>query len=587
MKRKSLNDEGDLNNGDSPSRKRSRSHNPSAAEINSRDDIQEFTPTKPRSARPKAKDAPQYAISDEDAEDAGGHDYNAEPQEKEPTNTAVHEAVTPTKRGRGRPKGSKNTPKKDGETPKSKKLLGKKLFATPVKSIGSFKDTDSPSSSFTNGADRSARRKVNRNLIERTMNGEVSEDEEDEDIERHIYGSDKEDELDVDAILGAEVAPDLNSEPTTPSKRGRGRPKGSKNRKLSPVPTGNLPPHELYFAQNRNVAMKTSNNTLSSLSLLDHEEYFTLLRAYQDPHTNDLAVLQKIHSNSFPQWEFELSQSFNICIYGWGSKRALLTSFAHYIHTSSPNQKTIIVNGYNASTSIREVFSTIFSALPNPPKKSGTQPAEMLDKLLTCLSATDLIITLIIHSLDAPPLRRASTQALLARLAAHPQLRLVASVDHPQFPLLWDSSHRTSFNFVFHDCTTFAPYSAEIDVVDTVNGLLGRSGRRVGGKEGVGFVLRSLPANARSLFRLLVTEQLMAMDDGIGGGEEEDGEEEEEEEEGGGRMNGNGGWRRMEVGVEYRMLYQKAVEDFICGDEVAFRQLLKEYVFSFSLPFLL
>jgi origin recognition complex subunit 2 len=30
--------------------------------------------------------------------------------------------------------------------------------------------------------------------------------------------------------------------------------------------------------------------------------------------------------------------------------------------------------------------------------------------------------------------------------------------------------------------------------------------------------------------------------------------------------------------VEYRLLYQKAVEDFICGDEVAFRTLLKEYV---------
>jgi origin recognition complex subunit 2 len=31
-----------------------------------------------------------------------------------------------------------------------------------------------------------------------------------------------------------------------------------------------------------------------------------------------------------------------------------------------------------------------------------------------------------------------------------------------------------------------------------------------------------------------------------------------------------------EVAVEYRMLYNKAVEEFICSSEMAFRTLLKE-----------
>lgn len=110
--------------------------------------------------------------------------------------------------------------------------------------------------------------------------------------------------------------------------------------------------------------------------------------------------------------------------------------------------------------------------------------------------------------------------------------------------------------------------------MEGVHQLLGRSGRRVGGKEGVGFVLRSLPVNARSLFRILVVEMLVVMDEEGGGGEEEDGEEE------GGRGRGRSG----EVGVEYRMLYQKAVEDFVCGDEVAFRSLLKEYVLLLLSP---
>ncbi len=72
------------------------------------------------------------------------------------------------------------------------------------------------------------------------------------------------------------------------------------------------------------------------------------------------------------------------------------------------------------------------------------------------------------------------------------------------------------------------------------------------GKEGVGFVLRSLPENARNLYRVLIAELLAAMDEDGGGG---------------------GG----EGGMEYKVLYQKVVEEFICSNEMGFRQLLKEF----------
>jgi origin recognition complex subunit 2 len=147
----------------------------------------------------------------------------------------------------------------------------------------------------------------------------------------------------------------------------------------------------------------------------------------------------------------------------------------------------------------------------------------------------------------------------------------VASADHPNFPLLWDSSLRSTYNFLFHDCTTFQPYTAETDVVDEVHELLGRSGRRVGGKEGVSFVLKSLPENAKNLFRVLVGEQLVAMDDSSGalfnnGNDDDDNDNEPR----------RGNLRNSEPGVEYRVLYQKAVEEFICSNEMNFRTLLKE-----------
>ena len=108
----------------------------------------------------------------------------------------------------------------------------------------------------------------------------------------------------------------------------------------------------------------------------------------------------------------------------------------------------------------------------------------MIENLLALLEEDNSRhITVILHSIDRAPLRRPVTQTILSRLSSHPQIHLVASADHPSFPLLWDSSLRSTFNFLFHDCTTFQPYVSEIDVVDEVHELLGRSGRRVGGEE--------------------------------------------------------------------------------------------------------
>lgn len=449
----------------------------------------------------------------------------------------------------------------NGTTP-SRALNGKKLFSTPVKVNGTSETNETPR--LARNADQSARRKSTKALIERTVFGNTSDnDEEEEDIVQHIYESD-EDEI--------EVADEANV-PDTPSKRGRR--KGSKARKRSPTPPPqNLPPHEKYFFQNRGGRAKTSDNNLSSLALLDHEEYFTLARNFKDPQADNLEALQVLHAKSFSQWQFELSQDFNICIYGWGSKRSLLMRFADYMYKSQAdtNRKIVVVNGYVHNLTIRDVLNTIAATVSAPGLKMGSQPAEMLENLVALLEEDKTQeITVIIHSIDRQPLRRPTTQAILSRLSAHPQIHLVASADHPSFPLLWDSSLRSTYNFLFHDCTTFQPFVAEIDIVDEVHELLGRSGRRVGGKEGVSFVLKSLPENAKNLFRVLIGEQLVAMEGNYG---DTNGLDDDDDNDDNVRRNGNS--RKTEAGVEYRVLYQKAQEEFICSNEMNFRTLLKE-----------
>ncbi|KAI1824168.1 origin recognition complex subunit 2-domain-containing protein [Xylaria intraflava] len=475
--------------------------------------------------------------------------------------TRVDPAAEETPKKRRKPLAT-TTPNANSEvsTPRRRKNEGINVAAR----------TPSRSKSLVNGEtprrlrnDRSARKKSARALIEKVVTGVSSDEEADEDIAREIYESSQDDDTEDEEPAGVdgsgERAEETQDEVATPSRKPRGRPKASKAaraRKKSPTPPRDLPPHELYFAQNRPGAAKTSNNTLASLKLLTHEEYFSLLRDYHDPHEEDIKFLDSIHVQSFPQWAFELSQGFSLCLYGYGSKRALLHKFAKHVYDATSdhdNNRIVIINGYVRAnmSSLRDILSVIAGAIDPKHKLAAGGPSVMMENLKGLLSSREITITVILNSIDAVPLRRPGFQSILAQLAAHPQIQFMCSADTPDFTLLWDSSLRSSFSFVFHDCTTFAPYTAELEVVDDVHELLGRKARRVGGKEGVAFVLRSLTENARNLYRLLVGEVLVAMDDDADSGEN--------------------------PGVEYRMIYNKAVEEFICSSEMAFRTLLKEF----------
>ncbi|PNP39377.1 hypothetical protein TGAMA5MH_08796 [Trichoderma gamsii] len=458
-------------------------------------------------------------------------------------------ATTPTPRRRGRPPKSKS----NNSTPNAKSNVVP-VFSTPTKAVGF--------NALTPGraADRSARRKSARALIDRVV-GDGGSDDDDQlgaDITRQIYeSSDAEDEDDGEDELeertDGEAAGLAQGDPATPSKTPARR-KARAKRARSPTPPRDLPSHELYFLHNKPGRPKTSDNTLASLNLLSHDEYFSILHDHQDRHAENIEYLESLHAESFLQWAFELSQGFSICLFGLGSKRPLLHKFATYIHSNNKNSKTVgkivMVNGYAHTTNLREILSVVASAIDPLQRIPTAQPAIMIQNIASLLSAASkLTLTIIVNSIDAAPLRKPGAQAILAQLAAFPQVNLICSADTPDFTLLWDIGVRSDFNFVFHDCTTFSPFKVELDVVDDVHELLGRQSQRVNGREGVAFVLKSLTENAKNLFRLLVGEVLIAMED--------EGDE--------------------DVGLEYRMVYNKAVEEFICSSEMAFRTLLKEF----------
>ena len=516
-----------------------------------------------------------------------------EPHEDE-LDGAASQTETPSKRRRGRPPGSTQKPKpvvngtgRKKETGSSVKTpKGKLLFTTPTKHREkNGEDIEDDVSPTIRNAERSARRKSARTLIQRKNADDLSDDidlDGEDALARTIWCVDEAGDGDGQQ---EEITEDEEAEGpmlSTPSKGGLEARKKVR-RKRTPTPPPDLPPHELYFFQNRAANTKTSNNTFTQ-ELLTHEQYHHQISNYEDPHASSLSFLHAIHSRSFPQWNFELSQSFSICLYGYGSKRHLVTSFAKYLHSLQGHPKIVILNGYIPTLNIRQILTTIATAAFGAPLQTlGSQPREMIEKIIAHFGASAPLtpIYLFINSLDAPPLRRAPIPSLLAQLASSPSIRLLATCDSPSFPLLWDTSLREQYNFLFHDTTSFISYAnVEIaSVVDDVNELLGRSGRSVKGKDGISFVLRSLPENARNLYRVLIAELLAGMDNA----EEADGAQEnlDREAETGEQLDqsvaAGTSTANANAGIEYRVLYQKVVAEFICSSEMAFRTLLKEF----------
>ena len=508
-------------------------------------------------------------------------------------NGAAAQVETPSKRRRGRPPGSTQKLKpmvtgigRKNETVSSVKTpRGKLLFTTPTKHRGkNGEDNEDDISPLIRNPERSARRKSARTLIQRKNADDLSDDgnlDGEDALARTIWGVDEIEYGDGQQEEDTEDEEAKGLILSTPSKRGS-KADQRRQQKRTPTPPPNLLPHELYFFQNRAANARTSNNTFTQ-DLLTHEQYHHQISNYEDPHTSSFSFLHAIHSRSFPQWNFELSQSFNICLHGYGSKRHLVTSFAKYLHRLNPRPKIVILNGYIPTLNIRQILTTVAAVVFGAPLQSlGSQPREIVEKIIAHLTASPPLIPiyLFVNSLDASPLRRAPIPSLLAQLVSSPSIRLLATCDSPSFPLLWDTSLREQYNFLFHDATTFISYAGvEISsVVDDVNELLGRSGRSVKGKEGIGFVLRSLPENARNLYRVLIAELLAGMDNNT---EEEAGATENLFDTGSGEKVGKSG-DQGDGGtgngyIEYRALYQKVVEEFICSSEMAFRTLLKEF----------
>ncbi|KAF9551327.1 Origin recognition complex subunit 2 [Mortierella hygrophila] len=301
---------------------------------------------------------------------------------------------------------------------------------------------------------------------------------------------------------------------------------------------------------------KTSNNTLSKLPTLEHADFIQAIKRAPAKHAQEIEMLRLLYEEQFSQWFFELVSGFNLLIYGYGSKRQLLTQFATTMLTDAP---LIIINGYFPTVTIKEILDKISSTALNYSGPTGSlqeqvafirayfaQPERDIQKLY-----------LLIHNIDGSGLRAEKTQSALSLLASCPHIHLIASIDHINANILWDTVKSARFNWVWHELTTFRPYLTETSFENSIMVRQGELGAR-----GIQFVLASLTSNGKGLFRVLAEHQIQS--------------ETNPDDNNGGASNG-GTKNYMDLGMAYNALFKKCQENFLVSNAVTFRTQLTEF----------
>ncbi|KAI9227407.1 MAG: origin recognition complex, subunit 2 [Piptocephalis tieghemiana] len=275
-------------------------------------------------------------------------------------------------------------------------------------------------------------------------------------------------------------------------------------------------------------------------------------------HPQERQFLADYLRDQFPQWLFELNAGFNLCFYGYGSKKELMEAFVQEMCLDGP---TVVVYGYAASASIKEILTGLLDLL-GIKKPSTTRPWRI--SRVSQLSGRSRRIPrlyLLIHNLDGPGISSPQAQEILLSLASIPNISLLASVDHINAGLLLNPGSFASTSFLFHDATTFTPYiteqSAHASLILRLT-MAGNGSASVN-KHSAQLVLASLTDNARDLFRMLGKACIDSALTSSGPGQ--DGEE------------GSG----TERGITYEELFSRCRSAFIVNSEATFKSILGEF----------
>ncbi|XP_074564589.1 origin of replication complex subunit 2 isoform X2 [Curcuma longa] len=264
---------------------------------------------------------------------------------------------------------------------------------------------------------------------------------------------------------------------------------------------------------------KKSSQKHVDINLVDEQVLRKAVFDIPPKHEKEIEQLTKSYRNLYPKWLFELRCGFGLLMYGFGSKKALLEDFAS---TSLTDFGVVVINGYLPSNNLKQALISLAEVLSDQLKherksrtrsKSNTEhtfSSQSIEDLLSFLNVqlpqdNNCFVYAIIHNIDGPSLKDSDSQQYLAQLASCSRVRMVASIDHVNAPLLWDKKMvHTQFKWSWHHVPTFAPYKVEGNFFPLI---LANYGNAQTTKTAL-VVLQSLTPNAQSVFKILAEHQL-------------------------------------------------------------------------------
>ncbi|CAG8458409.1 1640_t:CDS:1 [Diversispora eburnea] len=312
--------------------------------------------------------------------------------------------------------------------------------------------------------------------------------------------------------------------------------------------------YDRFFEENSH-SLPTSKNILPDSNMLNVSQYTDIINKIPLKHEDEINLLSEQYKEKFIYWSSDLKNGFNLCFYGFGSKMEIIDEFAKYLN----EQIVLRIEGFdpnfNFQTTLELLNDVNEIVKPNSIRNIENQITH-IQKYFSNENREHECLFIIIHNLDGPTFRDTQNLNYLAKLVNISNVRLIATVDNINFPMLLDHDRRNKFNFLWHEITTFRSYDKEITHENLCTIKKRKNNLTTNLVKGV---LSVWNENRRLMFKILATYQINQYNSTtITTTQVIDG-------------------KNIITGMERNSLYKKCYEEFIVNGESNFNTFLNDF----------
>lgn len=208
----------------------------------------------------------------------------------------------------------------------------------------------------------------------------------------------------------------------------------------------------------------------SSKSKISKQSYAAILEKFDLYETDIKKIVDKEHRLLCKEFNIQtfsdsellkfyhlLKADFNIIFYGFGSKRDILIEFAKKFLKS---YHYVTVHGYMELIKLTDIIGSLNKAIGIESDSVVSNEAELINLLKEFFADRDFF--LLVHSIDILYLKNGKVRKFIDNLVASvPRVRLLATVDHINSPLLWSLTESSTYRWLWFHVATFSPYLVE------------------------------------------------------------------------------------------------------------------------------